>query len=476
MFRDTVNLIDPIPDSYVRSLNRLDNEPDYSLTCLGIAMLKPRIADYKGVAGVYYSFSSIRRCISDLETHLGHMDTECPNLLYYRYTSEGDIETAKTRLTELGFTITEKISALIKQKSNIESVLASKEDENCAVVFIKSSDMRFYHMIIAFISILFPWYFREYPVNDDEKLIVQTLNKTSKDDFVVKLQEILKPMAAEFRMLTLRNILKGLHQQKIRHANDELNAARENVRAYEQELRIREQTAHDCLVRLEGLKATEQYDQAEQEFVDYIATDERIYDMKVDGNTLSFNVASLITAYDADAWRSYAERTGEGTVLDGKYGSTLREVFKTRQNRAKLLNNIFSESPTIAVKTSGHFYINFETNDGQATRHYRFDNGDSPIFRDRLCNPHLYNFGCMGTRRSETIRQELRNRNYIGAFAAMSASVENVNMSEVSQNLRPFLGWILSSDKKIIRNLETGEDMTPEEALVYLVDKEKKSK
>ena len=233
MFRDTVNLIDPIPDSYVRSLNRLDNEPDYSLTCLGIAMLKPRIADYKGVAGVYYSFSSIGRCISDLETHLGRMDAECPNLLYYRYTSEGDIETAKTRLTELGFTITEKISALIKQKSNIESVLASKEDENCAVVFIKSSDMRFYHMIIAFISILFPWYFREYPVNDDEKLIVQTLNKTSKDDFVVKLQEILKPMAAEFRMLTLRNILKGLHQQKIRQANDELNAARENVRAYE---------------------------------------------------------------------------------------------------------------------------------------------------------------------------------------------------------------------------------------------------
>ena len=198
--------------------------------------------------------------------------------------------------------------------------------------------------------------------------------------------------------------------------------------------------------------------------------------MKVDGNSLTFNVASIISAYDVDAWKSYAVRTGEGSILDGKYGIPLLEVFKTRQNRAKLLNNIFSESPIIAVKTSGHFKINFETNDGQAPRNYRFDNGDSPIFRDRLCNPHLYNFGCMGHRRTEIIREELRNRNYIGAFAAMSASVENINMSEVSQNLRPFLGWILSTDKKIILNLETGEDMTPEEALVYLVHKEKKDK
>ena len=442
MFRDTVNLIDPIPDSYVRSLNRLENEPDYSLTCLGIAMLKSRIADYKGVNGIYYGYPRISRCIEDLERRLGHMDTECPNLLYYKYTNEGDIDLAKARLTELGFTITEKISALIKQKSNIESILASKESENCAVVFIKSSDMRFYHMIIAFISILFPWYFKDSPVSEDEKLIIQTLNKTSKDDFVFKIQEILKPMAAEFRKLTLCNILKSIHQQKIR----------------------------------QGLKATEQYDQAEQEFVDYIATDKRIYDMKVDGNSLTFNVASIISAYDVDAWKSYAVRTGEGSILDGKYGIPLLEVFKTRQNRAKLLNNIFSESPIIAVKTSGHFKINFETNDGQAPRNYRFDNGDSPIFRDRLCNPHLYNFGCMGHRRTEIIREELRNRNYIGAFAAMSASVENINMSEVSQNLRPFLGWILSTDKKIILNLETGEDMTPEEALVYLVDKEKKDK
>ena len=57
MFRECVNYpIEPISEEYVNSIKRIENEPDYSLSCIGIAMLKHRIDGYNGIDGVYTSY------------------------------------------------------------------------------------------------------------------------------------------------------------------------------------------------------------------------------------------------------------------------------------------------------------------------------------------------------------------------------------------------------------------------------------
>ena len=67
----------------------------------------------------------------------------------------------------------------------------------------------------------------------------------------------------------------------------------------------------------------------------------------------------------------------------------------------------------------------------------------------------------------------LRDRNYISAIEICIASAGSINLDEVTQTFRPFLGWVLSSTDKIIQTKD-GTAMTPEEALVWLIDNKEK--
>ena len=93
------------------------------------------------------------------------------------------------------------------------------------------------------------------------------------------------------------------------------------------------------------------------------------------------------------------------------------------------------------------------------------------MFKSYVPNPHLKIFSCLGGYEYK-IADELRNRNYIVAVEMCCASAGSVNVEETEQTFRPFLGWIMSSREKILRRKD-GVDMTPEEALIYLIDKEK---
>ena len=91
MFREYIrNPIDPIPKEYTDTLIRLDYEPDYSLTCLGIALLRTRIKDYKGIAGTYTTFQDEDYCVVDLEDRMSKNNFECPTLYYYIYAKKND--------------------------------------------------------------------------------------------------------------------------------------------------------------------------------------------------------------------------------------------------------------------------------------------------------------------------------------------------------------------------------------------------
>ena len=142
MFRDYINQpIDPIPIEYVNTLARLDCEPDYSLTCLGIALLKPRLKDaYQGIAGRYFHFEDEVSCVEDfleVNKNLG----ENPTLCYYIYNNKNDNDDEiKEKLTAEGFKIKESIGALLKDKADTKCIAAYHETKNIAAIIINSSD------------------------------------------------------------------------------------------------------------------------------------------------------------------------------------------------------------------------------------------------------------------------------------------------------------------------------------------------
>ena len=473
MFRECINTpIDPIPVEYVNTLSRLSGEPDYSLTCLGIALLKPRIENYSGIVGKYVDTTYESTCVDDFLSM--PTNESCPALYYYKYSNQDkDKEKINEKLKNAGYEIKESIGALLKDKAETACTAVYHKEKNIAAIFINSKDIRFYHMLISFISLLFPALFKNNPLQGNDYEVIKALSKTSKDAFVKQIQSSVQPFVAEFRKLMLINLLKLMHTKKIDAARANVDRQRVVVKDSEESFANQIKRLKELIVIYEGMKATEQYEEPEEELVEYLSTNKQIHNLAINGSVISFSVATMLNNYNADAWATFAER---GYIFDGKYTYenrhtfTLRDVFNDRRNRKIFLNSLFSEDPEFTIKIAGNYSLDLEGCTSGTRRNYDYANAD-PMYKSYMPNPHLKFFECLGGYKYK-IADALRERNYIAAIELCIASAGSVDLDETEQTFRPFIGYIMSSNEKILRNKD-GEDVTPEEALKYLLAKEK---
>ena len=472
MFRECVNApIDPIPVEYVNTLKRLVHEPDYSLTCLGVALLKSRIEDYAGIDGIYIEHTDEESCMQDF---LQREANDYPVFCYYKYSTPAKSATELNKLKEAGYEVKESIGALLKDKADTRCIAVYHKTKNIAAIFINSRDMRFYHMLISFISLLFPSLFEKKPLEEQDYNVIKALSKTSKDMFIQKIQEAVQPYVMEFRRLMLTNLLRLMHDKKIESAKANVDNQRGRVRNAEDVFTNEIKRLKELIVIFEGMKATEQYDQPEEDLVDYLSHNKQIHNMTIEGSLLKFSVATLLNNYNPDAWETFKQR---GYIYEGKYNYdgrfdvSLLEPFKTRENRKILLDNIFSESPEFTVKMAGNYILDLDSSATSTRRNYNYNDAD-PVFKGCMPNPHLKFYECLGGYKTR-IGAALRDRNYIAAIELCIASAGSVDLDETEQTFRPFLGYLMSSKEKVLRRKD-GVDMTPEEALLYLIDKENK--
>ena len=475
MFRENINTpIDPIPAEYVNTLKRLNNEPDYSLTCLGIAMLKSRIENYQGIAGTYSSYANEESCWDDFIERYSALE-ECPTLCYYKYSYiQKDDQKLKDFMKKEGFEVRENIGSFLRQKADTKGVAIYHPMKNVAAVFINSQDFRLYHIIISFLSLLFPSLFENAPLQENDYNVIKALSKTSKDTFIQRVQECVKPYVMDFRRMMLTRLIKAMHETKIASAKNEVDVYRRNLNDAERAFNDAIKQLKQKIVIYEGMKATEKYEQPEEDLVEYLSNNNQIRNLNISGNVLSFTVATLLNNYNSDAWDTFKER---GYIYDGRYNYEGRheinmlEVFKVKENRKLLLDDIFSESPEFAVKMCGNYTLDLNSCFTNTNRRYDYAAAD-PVYKDYMPNPHLKFYECLGNYKGR-IAAALRERNYIVAIELCIASAGSVDLDETEQTFRPFLGYLLSSKEKVLHRRD-GVDMTPEEALLYLKNKENK--
>ena len=272
----------------------------------------------------------------------------------------------------------------------------------------------------------------------------------------------------EFRHIMLKELLKSIHETKINQSLANVNNQRRAVDRAKQELADAIKYLRTLSVTYEGMKATECFDEPEEELVDYLSSNKDVHNLHVNGTVLSFTIATLLNNYNENAWAVFKDR---GHIYDGNYKTNnIRDVFNDKKNRKLLLDNLFSESPEFAIKIAGNYQIDLQGCSVYVDKTFDYETAD-PIFKSYLPNPHIKLFACLGGYDTR-IPQALENRNYIGAVELCCASAGSVDLDETEQTFRPFLGWLLSSTEKVLRRRD-GVEMTPEEALIYLIDKEK---
>lgn len=468
MFRERVEIpVDPIPKVYADSLVRLENEPDYSLTSLGIALLTPRIEQYSGIKGTYYNFEDKADAVKDFICRVEAVDTY-PLYCYYIYSSDSEIkDLIKEQLPD--FKERQDISKFINEKSGHNCTVLYHEDKCVVGIFINTRDIRMYHLMMSFVSLFYPSLFKEKKMDEKEFNLVKSLVNKEKDKFYACVKILLEPHITFFRRFQMETLMKNIHEEKISKALSDVSSHRDAVRYAEEEYGRAVENLKRVIVVYEGLKATESYDNQEEEFVEYLTKNKNIHCLNIENGYFKFSVTTQLVNYNEDAWRTFSER---GFIFDGDYRTTLPDVFRIEKNRRILLNNIFSEEPEFAINMAGNYCFNLNRSTVGTIRDYDYVNND-PVFKNYLPNPHLKLFECLGGY-SQRIMDALRERNYILAVEICIASAGSVNLDETDQTFRPFIGWILTSKEKILVRKD-GTEMTPEEALIWLIDKEKEN-
>lgn len=472
MFKDIISKpIDPIPSEYINQLKRLNCEPDYSLTCLGIALLRKRIEGYDGISGTHSYFTNEGECVADFAERYKALDNN-PLFCYYIYNyKEPDRTVINNALKD--FHTKENIGALIKNKAGAECTAVYHETKNCAAIFINSKDIRFYHMLISFMSLLFPALFKDKPLDDDDYNVIKTLSKTESSAFVQQIKKAVSPYLFEFRRLMLGNLLKQMHENKIKVARDSITTQRNSIKSIEQQYADALSYLKQLIVIYEGMKATECYDAPEEDLVEYLSTNKLLHNLNIANNKLTFVVATKLINYNENAWETFKKA---GYIYDGDYTDggrhtiALLDVFKKKENRKLLLDNLFSEDPEFSIKIVGNYCLNFDSSYVTTNKGYDYTIAD-PEFKSYMPNPHLKFFACLGGY-ERRINKALQDRNYISAIEMCCASAGSVDLDETEQTFRPFIGKLMMSREKVLVRKD-GTEMTPEEALLYLIDKEK---
>jgi len=475
MFTEIINLIDPIPQQYVDSINRISNEPDYSLTCMGIALLKSRIENYNGISGKFCNiYGEEKRCLDDFFDVESKHDGETPLFCYYSYTSKYEDESEeKAALADKGYVIKETIGALLQAKASVKCIAAYNEEKNSAVVLINSRNLKFYHLLLSFLSLLLPSLFKEKPLTEADIEIVKTLSKSDGKAFITRIRQAIEPYAENFRRMLLSGLMKSMHEKKIASAYNNVENQRMAVRNAEQSYAEAMRALKNYIVVYEGMKVTEEYTKADEDLVEYLTTNQLIHNMSLEGSVLQFSVATILNNYNEDAWRTFSER---GYIYSGSYDNDgrhdiqLLDVFKDKNNRKIFLDSLFCESPEFGIKIAGNYKIDFDSCCVTTARNYNYVDKD-PMYASYVPNPHLKIFSCLGGY-ERRINKAVQEGNYIGAIEMCCASAGSVDLDETEQTFRPFLGWVMSSREKILRRKD-GVEMTPEEALIYMIDKEK---
>ena len=472
MFKERISTpVNPLTRQYVDTLNRPRGEYDYVLTMLGIVCFKPKVEKYCGISGTYMSLGSK---MDALEHFCSFHENDRIEFSYYVYNSDEifaeQAKAAYENLTYIGFVHKESVENIAREKFNgLKIDVLYNTNSNSAVVFTNLNNLGLYHLILSWLPLYYPNIYRNgINRNDPEVKVLSALSKQTSGPFKDRIAEYLEPYRFEFYSATIAGLINGIHKAKVHEAEAELQNAKQQMETYRDRYATAVKNFRDRIMYVEGLKVAGRNTEEEKDLIDYVSSSKEIRNVTVEGTRIKFSVATTLRQFSTDAWDIFVRN---GDIFKGDYGGVSPAgIFADRANLKKFLNSIFSENAKFEVKIAGNYILDLESHIFNTNQGYDYELID-PIYADYLPNPHLKIFGCLG-QYHEKVVDRLFAGDVVTALELCVYSAGSVDLDETHQTFRPFIGWIISSKKKILRR-EDGTDMTPEEAMVWLLDQEK---
>lgn len=442
---------------------------DVSLLATMRALLFERLNGEKFHAGVTDLWPKKNVLKETLDELLGN--DICNKIVFYNAATEADFNQAIAALSDAelkkdkdhNLTYLKELSQGIAERAPLKCHVYNNPDKNIALVVAQSLDIRTLRLLSTLMTRYCPNFFKDKPLTPEEKELLGTLTRRSSEDYKAALLKVSKKMNLRDKFLKVmignfeRREMETMIVKTERRIRDFAMQIDNFMMQYSDAVRKHKTE----MMTLEGMKLSLENQCENSELLTYLTARPNIELIKIDGDTIHVNIKTYCDIFDQTIWDKYAAR---GEIF--RNNGAVRPCFEKPENARKLLNAIFCEDPLIRLKFCGYYNLSLRGSVySQSNRNY------GPDYADYLPNPHLQIHACLGDNRTQISRM-LSDGNMIGALECTAASCKSLNMGEITQTIRPMIRDILSSTKKIIHT-EDG-DMTPEEALTWLNEKETK--
>ena len=349
-------------------------------------------------------------------------------------------------------------------KKHSESLFYINEETKTCVILFCGMDLRKYHLIQALIPRFVPWYFKDSPLEDDEKKLSGSLLRATSAEY----ERIIESFAQkyDFRSKKIANILNGFETLAKRRELDSIEGMiynirseiGENARQYQALIENLDQN----LTREAGLRYRIDEASDDNEMAEYFICNKHLDPLSINNSKLSFIVSCYLENFDPDMYDSIINNDRSYCYACSAGSST---PFHTAEARKKFLDAIFSEDAVLKIKMCAYYRIDLAGAVNSSSSY------DFPYeYADRIPNPHLNIHNCLGDYR-RYIEECLRNNDNIGAIEQCVASAKSLNLGE-NITAKRFIEGIFSSNCKKVIELPDGTSCTPTKAYKWLIEQE----
>lgn len=330
-----------------------------------------------------------------------------------------------------------------------------------AVIFGERLDNSKVHYLQCAILAILPWYFNpDDGVSDEEMALIQSLRKTTPDDYIACIEKIAEKY--DFEPERVKQLLRGfetryerLEIDEVRNLISRIDANIENLgRQYAEYNKQRD----DCCVRLLGLETRiAQSSDEDSEIMKYFLCNKHLYLESVTDSTIRFSAMDYLTYFDEEAAKKYIDN-------DHSYLYYYCNSHISQSQLRKLLNAIFIDE-TLKVKLCAAYQFDLKGRVVALTNH---DFGQYGTFSEYMPNPHIDRYRCMGNYESR-INKLLSDRNYISALEQCIASAKSLNLHD-STVMQEFVKQLCGCGEKNIKCIELpdGTVVKPKTAIKWL--------
>ena len=357
------------------------------------------------------------------------------------------------------------ISAYLMQKVDVRTAIFVDETTNRALVVVHGLDMKLWHLMQSFITRYLPGYFREKPLQPEEKIILRALTNRTSSVYIEAMNNLAE--RSDIRSVVLRSTLMNFERQQrkmtFENAENKLREVENHIREVAERYRMRLEERERAIIAMEGARVLMERQAVNHELYDYFSTRKNVDLVAAEGNVLKLIISNFLDVYDPDI---YARFAANGDIYRNYEGIRVEE-FRDANNRKLLMDHIFSAEPDLRIKICGYYSLDLRGYCSSSSGYHY-----PAKYHDHMPNPHLDRHNCLGSY-EPAINECLRDGNLIGAIEQCNASVMSVNMAETGMTFRPMLAGLFNQTEKVLRNKE-GIDMTPAEALAWLKSKGEK--